>query len=92
MYVRVSTPKFNKYVHYYVRLATEHEHLLKTKYVPPDSVVNGAVPLSSCRLPLRNVPGWHPNLFSPGLWVAPKRIRGAGAGTEEVGERRIPPW
>ena len=74
------------------RLATEHEHLLKPKEVPPDSVVDGAVPPSSCRLPLRNVPGWRARVFSPGLWAAPKRIQGAGAGAEEAGKRWIPPW
>ena len=74
------------------RLETEHEHIPKPKEVPPDSVVDCAVPPSSCRLPLRNVPGWRANLFWPGLWAAPKRIRGAEAGAEETGERRIPPW
>ena len=57
----------------------------------PDGVVDGAVPPSSCRLPLRNVPGWRARVFPLGLWAAPKHIRGAGAGAEEAGKGGIPP-
>ena len=32
----------------------------ETKRGAPDSAVDGAVPPSSCRLALRNVPGWRP--------------------------------
>ena len=50
------------------------------------------VPTSSCQLPVRNVPGWRALGFLPGLWAAPKRDPGAGAGAEEAGEGGIPPW
>ena len=38
----------------------------ETKRGAPDSVVDGAVPPSSCRLPSRNVSGWRARVFSPG--------------------------
>ena len=62
----------------------------------PDSAGGGragcAVPPSSCHLPVRKVPGWRAFGFPLGLWAAPRRIPGAGAGAEEAGEGGTPPW
>ena len=66
------------------KLATEHEHPLKPKEMPPNSVADGAVPWSSSGMPLRNVPGWRARWFSPVLWSAPKRIRKPGAGARAL--------
>ena len=73
------------------RLATDTRAHSETKRRVPDSAVDGAVPPSSCQLPVRNGPGWRALAFPPGLWAPPKRMPGAGAGAEEAGEGGIPP-
>ena len=66
--------------------------IVETQRGVPDSAVAGAVLLSSCQLPARNIPGWRAFGFSPGLWAAPTRISGSGAGAEEASEGGISPW
>ena len=61
----------------------------------PDIAAGGRVgcttPPSNCHLPLQDVPGSRALGFLPGLWPAPRRIPGAAAGAQEVGEGRTPP-
>ena len=62
----------------------------------PYSAAGGLVacdePPSRYQFPVRKVPGRRVFGFPLGLWPAPKRIPGATARAEEVGEVGTPPW
>ena len=78
------------------RLATATRASCEQNGGAPDSAAGGrvgcAVQPSSCKLPVRKVPGWRAFGVPLGLWAAPMRTPGAAVGGEEGGEGGTPPW